>query len=63
MENSISIDILQSNSIQIKKQKINNLMEITKKYEILGIPGQIQIGNYIYIYKYQSKEDKNLFIY
>ena len=64
MDNSNSLDINISNSNtnkETKDRKIN--VGGKKKYELLGIPGQIRIGKYNYVYKDQSKVDKNLFTY
>ena len=41
----------------------NKKNEYKTRYEKLGIPGKIQIKNYNYTYKDQSKADKNVFFY
>ena len=49
-----------SNSSIINNQKKGQNLT---RYEKLDIPGKIQINNYFYTYKDQSRADKNVFFY
>ena len=47
----------------MEAEEIQNKDKNKTKYEILGVPGLIKIGDHNYVYKDQSKEDKEKFFY
>ena len=47
----------------MEAEEIQNKDKNKTKYEILGVPGLIKIGDHNYVYKDQSKADKEKFFY
>ena len=56
-------DNINSNQNKVNIEKSKKQEKGKTKYQQLEIPGNIKIGNYSYVYKEQSKANKNIFYY